>query len=134
MKVLSGAAALETLRRQPLWMLLAADKAPLVVALLHSRFLEEERTLPNSVLHERLTRDIDQLRSAGQDMAQTPQAYVAHWLDQGWLVRRSPAGASEEEYELSADAAGAVRYLLGMFEASQHCYGEQALAGHSAIG
>ena len=116
MRALSGAAALENLRKQPLWMLLAADKAPTVVALLHSLFLDEERTLPSSVLHERLTRDLDQLRSAGGDMPQTPQAYVADWLEKGWLVRRFPAGASEEEYELSADAAGAVRYLVGMLK------------------
>lgn len=82
MRALSGAAALEKLRKQPLWMLLAADKAPTVVALLHSLFLDEERTLPSSVLHERLTRDLDQLRSTA-DMPRTAQAFVAEWLEQG---------------------------------------------------
>jgi hypothetical protein len=103
-KALRGAAALRNLREQPLWRLLAASKAPVLVALLQSLFLEGDKSLLSSVLHERFSRDIDQLRSAGEDLPQAPQAYIAEWLIQGWLNRRFPPGASEEEYELSADA------------------------------
>lgn len=114
MKALRGAAALRNLREQPLWRLLAADKGPVVIALLQSLFVESEQTLPSSVLHERLTRDIEALRAVGEALPQTPQAYVAEWLSQGWLTRRFPAGASEEEYELSVDALTALRFVTGL--------------------
>lgn len=116
MKILRGAAALRNLREQPLWRLLAATKAPIVIALLQSTFMDGEKTLPSSVLHERLARDIEQLRSAGEDLPQAPQAYVAEWLTQGWLNRHFPTGASEEEYELSADAISATRFITGILK------------------
>ncbi len=77
MKALRGAAALRNLREQPLWRLLAATKAPAVIAILQSLFADNEKVLPSSVFHERLTRDLESLRSAGEDLPQTPQAYVA---------------------------------------------------------
>jgi hypothetical protein len=116
MKTLRAAAALRDLREQPLWRLLAAIKAPLVIALLQGLFSDGVKALPSSVLHERLGRDIDQLRATGEDMPQAPQAYVAEWLSQGWLTRRFPAGASEEEYELSADALSAIRFITGVLK------------------
>jgi hypothetical protein len=112
-KALRGAAALRNLREQPLWKLLAAHRAPVIVALLQSLFVEGEKTLVASVLTERLTRDIELLRSTGEDLAQTPQAAIAEWLTQGWLVRRLKPGASEEEYELSADALNGIRFITG---------------------
>lgn len=116
MKALRGTAALRNLREQPLWRLLAANKAPVVLGLLQSLFVEFEQTLPSSVLHERLTRDIEALRAVGEELPQTPQAYVAEWLSQGWLNRRFPAGASEEEYELSVDALTALRFVTGLLK------------------
>lgn len=116
MKALRGTAALRNLREQPLWRLLAANKAPVVIGLLQSLFVESEQTLPSSVLHERLARDIEALRAVGEELPQTPQAYVAEWLSQGWLTRRFPAGASEEEYELSVDALTALRFLTGLLK------------------
>jgi hypothetical protein len=114
MKALRGAAALRNLRDQPLWKLLAATKAPVVIALLQSLFIEADKAPPSSVLLERLARDVDALRSTGEDLPQTPQAYIAEWLNQGWLTRRFPAGASEEEYELSAEALTALRFVTGL--------------------
>lgn len=116
MKALRGAAALRNLREQPLWRLLAANKGPVVIAVLQSVFVESEQTLPSSVLHERLTRDIEALRSVGEELPQMPQAYVAEWLSQGWLTRRFPAGASEEEYELSVDVLTALRFVTGLLK------------------
>ena len=116
MKILRGAAALRNLREQSLWRLLAANKGPVVIALLQSLFVESEQTLPSSLLHERLTRDIEALRAVGEELQQTPQAYVAEWLSQGWLTRRFPAGASEEEYELSVDALTALRFVTGLLK------------------
>lgn len=116
MKALRGAASLRNLREQSLWRLLAANKGPVVIALLQSLFVDSEQTLPSSVLHERLTRDIEALRAVGEELPQTPQAYVAEWLSQGWLTRRFPAGASEEEYELSVDALTALRFVTGLLK------------------
>jgi hypothetical protein len=116
MKALRGAAAFRNLREQPLWRLLAANKGPVVIALLQSLFVESEQTLPSSVLHERLSRDIEALRAVGEELQQTPQAYVVEWLSQGWLTRRFPAGASEEEYELSVDALTALRLVTGLLK------------------
>lgn len=116
MKALRAAAALRNLREQPLWRLLAAIKAPVVIALLQSLFMEADKSLPSSVLHERLARDIDALRAIGEDLPQTPQAYVSEWLGQGWLTRRFPAGAPEEEYELSAEALTALRFVTGLLK------------------
>mgnify|MGYP006201885513 CR=1 FL=1 len=65
----------------------------------------------DTFLTERIARELDALRESGEDLPQTAQAYVADWLRQGWLVRRLPDGASEETYELSADAVAALRYI-----------------------
>lgn len=116
MKALRGAAALRNLREQPLWKLLAATKAPVVIALLQSLFMEADKALPGSVLLERLARDVDALRSTGEDLPQVPLAYVAEWLNQGWLTRRFPTGAPEEEYELSAEALIALRFVTGLLK------------------
>jgi hypothetical protein len=111
MKALRGAAALRNLREQSMWRLLAADKAPVVIALLQSLLFEDDKTLASSALHERLVHGLDQLRAIGEDMPQTAQAYVADWLKQGWLTRRLPTGASEEVYELGVEAANVIRFL-----------------------
>ena len=94
-------------------MLLAADTGAAVASCLHTLFLDgPERQLPASALHERLSRQLDLLRSTGVEMPQTPQAYVKDWLGKRWLRREFPAGVSEEQYELTADAADALRYLM----------------------
>lgn len=111
MKAPRGTASLRNLREQPLWRLLAADKAPAVIALLQSLLFDDDKALVSSALHERLAHGLDQLRSTGEDMPQTAQAYIVDWLKQGWLTRRLPVGASEEEYELSVDANNAIRFL-----------------------
>jgi hypothetical protein len=104
-------AVLQQLREQPLWRLLAADNAPTYVSLMQSLFFDTQKTLPASALHERLARSLEYLRAGGEHLPQTAQAYVAEWLRQGWLTRRLPAGANEEEYELSVEAADAIRFI-----------------------
>lgn len=111
MKATRASAALLALRSKPLWRLLAADKAPLVMGLLQGLLLDEEKTLSSSVFHERLSRELDVLRGHGHDLPQTAQGYTADWLAEGWLSRRFPPGASEEEFELTADAASALRFI-----------------------
>jgi hypothetical protein len=111
MSILKSFATYQRLRADPLWRLLAADNAPILVAVLQANLLDGDGKLPASILYERLTRNLEDLRTAGEDMPQTAQAYVMNWLALGWLIRRFPTGAAEEEYELSADAARAIRMI-----------------------
>jgi hypothetical protein len=114
MRASRNLSSLRKLRRAPLWKLLAADKAPCVVALLQELLMDTDKVLPAGVLYERLGQALTELRAAGEDLPQPPQAYAADWLSQGWLTRRLPAGASEEVFELSADAASAIRYIASL--------------------
>ncbi|MBB4131754.1 MULTISPECIES: DUF3375 domain-containing protein [unclassified Xanthomonas] len=116
MKHRARIARYRTLREQPLWKLLAADQAPEVIGLLQTLLLDSERRLPAAVLHERLQRMLDELNvdQLSRELPRTAQAYVAHWLNQGWLERRLPDGAQQEEYELSAQALQAIRFADGL--------------------
>jgi hypothetical protein len=104
------------LRDQPLWRLLAADHAPELIGSLQTLLLDSERRLPASILHERLQHHLDAINASDlpRELPRTAQAYVAHWLSQGYLERRLPEGASEEEYELSAQATQAIRFIAGL--------------------
>ena len=111
MKVLRAVASYKSLREQPLWKLLAADNGPLILALFQGLFPEGVKSLSTSILHERLARELEELRIQAEDLPQSPQAYVSGWLAQGWLHRRLAPGASEEEYELTAESLGALRFV-----------------------
>lgn len=99
------------LRHEPVWRLLAADHGPTVLGLLQTHLYEAERSLPASLLHDRIGRDLDELRGRGESFPQTAQQYVADWLADGYLERRLLPGAREEEYELSAAAVEAIRLV-----------------------
>jgi len=116
MKVDKTIAAYRRMRAQPLWRLLASGNGPTVIGLLQSHLYEKERSLPASILFERLARDLEELRAQGDEFPQTAQAYVARWLNEGYLERRFLAGASEEEYELSTATVEAIRFLSGLAE------------------
>src|SRR6185437_6974080 len=127
MKTPARVATWQRLRQQPTWKLLAADNAPLIAALLQALLLDGERKLPASLLHERLARELDELREHGQVAPRAAQAYVAEWLATGWLERRFPADASEEQYELTAPAIAALRFL-GSLDSSRSVATESRLA------
>jgi len=109
-------AGFRRLRAQPAWSLLAADTGPIVLALLQAHLLEGERSLPASVFHDRIGRDLEELRAQGFELPQTAQLYVAQWLASGYLERRFPAGAAEEQYELSSAATTAIRFAASLLE------------------
>jgi len=88
--------------------MLPARNATILVAALQVSLMDGEAKLPASILYERLSRSLEDLRAAGEDIPQAAQAYVMDWLANGWLTRRFPTGAAEEEFELSADAARAI--------------------------
>ena len=116
MKADKNIAAYRRMRTQPLWRLLASGNGPTVIGLLQSHLYEKERSLPGSIFFERLTRDLEELRARGDDFPQTAQAYVAGWLSEGYLERRFPAGATEEEYGLSTATVEAIRFLSAIAE------------------
>jgi hypothetical protein len=102
------------MREQSLWRLLASDTGPVVIGLLQAHLYQSDRSIPASIFHERIARDLEGLRAQGEDLPQTAQAYVARWLTEGYLERRFPAGASEEEYELSTAAVEAIRFVSSL--------------------
>ena len=104
------------LREQPLWRLLSADHGPVIIALLQTHLLEGERSIPASAFHERIERDLEELRIHGKPFPQPAKSYVSNWLSEKWIVRRFPVGATEEVYELSVDAANAIRFLMNLAE------------------
>lgn len=116
MKADRDIATYRRMRTQPMWRLLASGNGPTVIGLLQSHLYENERHLPASILFERLEGDLEELRARGDDFPQTAQAYVAGWLGDGYLERRFPPGASEEEYELSTAAVEVIRFLAGIAE------------------
>ena len=111
MKADRAIATYNRMRKQPLWRLLASVNGPIVIGLLQSHLYDNERSLPASIMHERIARDLETLRSQGEDLPQTAQAYVANWLADGFLERRFPPGVTEEEYELSTAAVEAIRFV-----------------------
>lgn len=116
MKADKSLATYRRLRQQPLWRLLAAGSGPTVLALLQTHLYDNDRRLPASIFHERIGRDLEDLRSIGEEWPQTAQAYVAGWLGDGYLERRYPSGASEEEYELSTSTIEAIRFTAGQIK------------------
>ena len=114
MKPDKSLAAYRRMRQQPLWRLLASPHGPTVLALLQAHLYENERSLPASILYERLERELERLRNLGEDWPQTAQQYAASWLADGYLERRFPPGSKEEEYELATSTVDAIRFVSGL--------------------
>jgi hypothetical protein len=106
---LQYASSFERLRSEPAWQLLRASLAPEVLALLQHLLYDTDRVLPGSVLIERLSTELSLMRSRGHDLVAKAPYYVREWLREGWLERRLPEGAGEEEYELSTAGLDALR-------------------------
>lgn len=114
MKADKAIATYRRMRTQPLWRLLAAINGPTVIGLLQTHLYDNERSLPASIFHERIARDLETLRAQGDALPETAQMYVAHWLADGFLERRFLPGAVEEEYELSTASVEAIRFVSGL--------------------
>ncbi|GLQ95228.1 DUF3375 domain-containing protein [Dyella acidisoli] len=116
MKLQARIATYRRLREEALWRLLAADHAPEIIGLLQTLLMDGERTLSASILFERLQQHLDAINASDlpHELPRTAQAYAADWLAKGFLERRLPEGASEEEYELSAQTAQAIRFVSSL--------------------
>jgi hypothetical protein len=114
MKADKALAVYRRMRTLPLWRLLASGNGPTVLALLESHLYQDERSLPASIFHERIERELERLRGLGEPWPQTAQQYVADWLAEGYLERRFPPGSREEEYELAMSTIEAIRFISGL--------------------
>lgn len=76
MSIVRSAATLRNLREQPMWKLLAADRAPVIAALLDNLLLREEKVLFASTLEDRLTRDTEARCAQGYGLPYTPATAV----------------------------------------------------------
>lgn len=121
------ASTYERLRTEPTWRLLSANTAPEVLALLQFLLYDTDRMLPASVLTERLTTELEILRAHGRELAGTAAYYLRDWRQEGWLERRYPEGAEEEEYELSAAGIQALR-IVGSVQTQRTVATESRLA------
>jgi hypothetical protein len=116
MKTIQQIAINRRMRDETAWKLLAAAHAPIALAILATHLSEKERRLPSSIFHERISRELEQLRVHGEDVPQSAQYYISQWLVAGFLERSYEPQASEEVYELSAAAIQAVRFIHGLSE------------------
>jgi len=114
MKLIHLVVTYRQLRDTPIWRLLAADRGPTIIAMLNELLATTDKALPASVMQERLTRELDQVRQLGEGFPNSAQAYLTEWLAYGWLTRRLPPGGSEEIFELTTDAANAIRFVTGI--------------------
>jgi hypothetical protein len=93
--------------------LLAADKGDLVIILLKTHLYDDQRVrvLGGAALEARIADGLAMLRRLGHDLPRPPREYLNQWVTDGYLIRRYPPGADEEEYELSAAALDAIRFV-----------------------
>lgn len=113
MKADKAIATYRRMRAQPLWRLLASTTGPTVIGLLQSHLYESERSLPASIFHERIARDLEELRAQGEDFPKrhrrmSPAGWpMATWNDASRLAHQkrnmnSPRRLSKP-FDLSLD-------------------------------
>lgn len=102
-----------------MWMLLASRQSELVLALLQGLFPEASTKLGWSALREKLGTELDALQARGEEIEKTAQEFVQEWIQGKWLSRSYPEGATEEVYELTADALAALRLVMGRLQPRQ---------------
>jgi len=113
MSLASTTLALTRLREEPQWKLLAANNAPIIIAILETMFGDRDEPQPSAKFHADLKEALDELTHRGYECPRTAQEYAATWLVSGWLERTFPAGAAEEQYAPSVAARAALRFITG---------------------
>ena len=111
----------EQLRRLSTWRLLAATKAPAVLAILQSVFPAGDRRLPRSELvarvgtHLALLHDDESEPSAGRTGRTAPE-YVDGWVREGYLTRRDDPAQTETTFEPSPATIDAIQFIASLEE------------------
>ncbi len=98
------------LRQKPFWKLLASDNAPETIAILHTLFFDEEKSLKLSILQTRLERALDETSIESHSRDQV-NAYINDLRSKGYLSSRFELGADEPTFELSVQAYDAIRFV-----------------------
>ncbi len=107
--------AYEELRRLSTWRLLAATKAPAVLAILQSVFPAGDRRLPRSELIARVTTHLPLLHDDEQ-VARTATDYVEGWVREGFLTRRDDPQRLETTFEPSPATIDAIQFIVSLEE------------------
>jgi len=123
--------AYEQLRRASTWRLLAATKAPAVLAILQATFPSGDRRLPRSELvarvgaHLALLHD-DEAAADGSDTAdgveeetrggRSAAEYVDAWVREGYLTRRDDPQHTETTFEPSPATIDAIQFIASLEE------------------
>ena len=124
--------AYEQLRRASTWRLLAATKAPAVLAILQATFPGGDRRLPRSELiarvsaHLALLRDEQDEREESLDgfdggegevrSGRTAAEYVDGWVREGYLTRRDDPQHTETTFEPSPATIDAIQFIASLEE------------------
>ena len=129
--------AYEQLRRASTWRLLAATKAPAVLAILQATFPSGDRRLPRSELiarvgaHLHLLHDdhdapdergdhdeaSEELETAGEARpGRTAAEYVDGWVREGYLTRRDDPHHTETTFEPSPATIDAIQFIASLEE------------------
>lgn len=96
--------------------LLRAQHAPVILAILEQRFTGEQRQIPAPEFFEQVTEDLQELRSEGFDLPRTAQDYVTDWRRAEILIRRPSTESREETFELSPGAIAAMQFVDELHE------------------
>ncbi|MDN5601597.1 MAG: DUF3375 domain-containing protein, partial [Brachybacterium sp.] len=129
--------AYEQLRRASTWRLLAATKAPAVLAILQATFPAGDRRLPRSeliarvgahlpLLHDDHDDDRDDVRDdespEGPDLSgearggRSASEYVDTWVREGYLTRRDDPQHTETTFEPSPATIDAIQFIASLEE------------------
>ncbi|ATG51026.1 hypothetical protein CFK38_05390 [Brachybacterium vulturis] len=119
----------EQLRRASTWRLLAATKAPAVLAILQATFPAGDRRLPRSELVARVGAHLpllhdDQDDDAPEDPDLTGEGrggrsageYVDGWVREGYLTRRDDPQHTETTFEPSPATIDAIQFIASLEE------------------
>ncbi|HFG8934806.1 DUF3375 domain-containing protein [Corynebacterium striatum] len=90
--------------------LLAADNAPVILALIAEYFPRGTRARPAAEVYELMATDFEVIASEFP-MPRTPQNYCNDWVKAGWLVRKSGRSSRGETLEPSEEALSALEAI-----------------------
>ena len=90
--------------------LLAADNAPVILALIAEYFPRGTRARPAAEVYELMVTDFEVIASKFP-MPRTPQNYCNDWVKAGWLVRKSGRSTRGETLEPSEEALSALEAI-----------------------
>lgn len=95
----------ELAENEPAWALLRANNAPAILTVLSAVFRGDNRQVPGSELIAAASQILTQVREQTYlELKLSPEAYINNWVKEGFLTRRAPQDAAEEQYEMSPAA------------------------------